>query len=151
MRLSSKARYGLSALICLACDYDSPEPTTVVSLSTKLGISKIYLEQVFTQIKKAQLVTATKGFNGGYRLAHAPRAISVYDILAALETALIEKTKDTVVQAQGQQASHLEATLQQSVYAPLDEAVQRVLGDISLEDLAERFRSGETDEPMYYL
>jgi DNA-binding IscR family transcriptional regulator len=56
MRISAKAKYGLSAMICLAQRYNTGEYITVISLSTRLKISKIYLEQVFSLLKRAKLV-----------------------------------------------------------------------------------------------
>ena len=57
----------------------------------KLGISKIYLEQVFSLLKRARLVNSIKGSQGGYQLSRAPRAITAYDILSAIELSLMEE------------------------------------------------------------
>ena len=47
MKISAKGRYGLAAMTYLARNYAAGTPITIVSISEKLGISKIYLEQVF--------------------------------------------------------------------------------------------------------
>ena len=47
MKISAKGRYGLAAMAYLARNFESGTPVTIISISEKLGISKIYLEQVF--------------------------------------------------------------------------------------------------------
>ena len=47
MKISAKGRYGLAAMTYLARNYEAGTPITIISISEKLGISKIYLEQVF--------------------------------------------------------------------------------------------------------
>lgn len=51
MKISAKGRYGLAAMTCLARNFASGSPITIISISEKLGISKIYLEQVFSPAK----------------------------------------------------------------------------------------------------
>ena len=65
MRISSKGRYGLAAMVCMAESYGSGACITIISLSERLGISKIYLEQVFSLLKRGGLVLAIKGVQGG--------------------------------------------------------------------------------------
>ena len=62
MKISAKGRYGLAAMTYLARNYASGAPITIISISEKLGISKIYLEQVFSLLKRANLVNSIKGF-----------------------------------------------------------------------------------------
>ena len=69
MKISAKGRYGLAAMTYLARNYAAGTPITIVSISEKLGISKIYLEQVFSLLKRARLVNSIKGSQGGYQLA----------------------------------------------------------------------------------
>ena len=77
MKISAKARYGLATMIKLAQLYSREENITVLRLAETLHISKIYLEQVFALLKRAQLVVSTKGAQGGYQLARAPETITV--------------------------------------------------------------------------
>ena len=55
MKISAKGRYGLAAMIVLARSYESSSPVTIISISEHLGISKIYLEQVFSLLKRSFL------------------------------------------------------------------------------------------------
>ena len=68
MRISAKGRYALAAAISMARQYGTGEHITAISISEKLGISKIYLEQVFSLLKRAGLVNTVKGAQGGYAL-----------------------------------------------------------------------------------
>ncbi|XOQ45037.1 MAG: HTH-type transcriptional regulator CymR [Clostridium sp.] len=148
MRISSKGRYGLAAMVCMAESYESDACITIVSLSKRLGISKIYLEQVFSLLKRGGLVLAIKGAQGGYKLAKPPQKISVYNILQALEQSLFEKTAESVAQ----KADHIEKAMQISVFSALDAAVEKVLQNITLMDLQlEAERQNQESSYMFYI
>ena len=95
MRLSAKGRYALAALTYMARLYNNGEYITVLTISEELGISKIYLEQVFSLLKKRNLFFLLKA-QGGYQLSRAPKQITVLDVLSAVEVSLFEQTQDTV-------------------------------------------------------
>ena len=90
MRISAKGRYALSAAICLARQYADNAYVSVISVSEKIGVSKIYLEQVFSLLKRGGVVTETKGTKGGYQLTRKPEKITAMDILSAIELPLFE-------------------------------------------------------------
>ena len=83
MKLSTKGRYGLRALIDLA-QYSEVEPVSISSISARQGISERYLEQLMALLKKAELVKSIRGAGGGYVLAREKKDISVGDVLRAL-------------------------------------------------------------------
>lgn len=84
MKLSTKGRYGLRALIDLAL-YSGEEAVSIQSIATRQQISDSYLEQLMGKMKKAGLVKSLRGAGGGYQLARPVDEISVGDILRALE------------------------------------------------------------------
>lgn len=84
MKLSTKGRYGLRAVIDLA-RYAKEEPVSLAAVAERQNISISYLEQLIAKLKKAGIVKSTRGAQGGYTLAKAPEKISVGDILRALE------------------------------------------------------------------
>lgn len=84
MKLSTKGRYGLRALLDLA-QYSQIEPVSISSIAAREGISERYLEQLMALLKKAGLVKSIRGAGGGYVLAKEAKDISVGDILRALE------------------------------------------------------------------
>ena len=84
MKLSTKGRYGLRSLVDLAV-HGEEAPVSIQSIAVRQNISERYLEQLMGAMKKANLVTSTRGAQGGYRLARPAREISVGDVLRALE------------------------------------------------------------------
>ena len=93
MKISTKGRYALASAIHIAQFYGSNEAITLISISESLGISKIYLEQVFALLKRGGIVISVKGAQGGYQLAKSPQQITAYDILSATEASLFEKNR----------------------------------------------------------
>ena len=87
MKLSTKGRYGLRALIDLAL-YSENEAASIASISARQQISESYLEQLIAKLRKAGLVVSVRGAGGGYRLAKPASEISVGDILRGLEGSL---------------------------------------------------------------
>lgn len=148
MRISSKGRYGLAAMISMAQNYASNECITIVSISEKLGISKIYLEQVFSLLKRAELVIAAKGAQGGYKLARHPQTINAYEILRALEQSLFEKTEESVAK----QADDIEQAMQKTVFSVVDDSIAQALEKVTLDDLvSEVEKHKQSDGFMFYI
>lgn len=87
MKLSTKGRYGLRAIIDLA-RYSEEEPVPISSIAARQGISERYLEQLVALMKKAGLVKSIRGASGGYVLAKKAGEISVGDVLRSLEGSL---------------------------------------------------------------
>lgn len=148
MKISVKARYGLGALVSMAMDFAPDEYVTVASLSETLNLSKIYLEQVFSLLKRGGLVTSTKGPQGGYQFAKAPGDITAYDILSAIELPLFEPTEQTVAEAR----EPIEKAMQETVFTPLDRVILESLKGITLETICdEAMKHDDHTSYMYYL
>jgi Rrf2 family protein len=84
MKLSTKGRYGLRAVLDLAINGEK-EAVALSSVADRQDISISYLEQLIAKLKKAGIVNSIRGAQGGYMLAKKPDEISVGDILRALE------------------------------------------------------------------
>ncbi|MCD8021477.1 MAG: Rrf2 family transcriptional regulator [Lachnospiraceae bacterium] len=84
MRLSTKGRYGLRAMVDLALNSET-EAVSISSISERQEISESYLEQLIAKLRRAELVVSTRGVQGGYRLARPADEITVGDVLRALE------------------------------------------------------------------
>ena len=67
MKLSAKGRYAIKALVNIATN-DSKTPKTLLEISKYQGISLSYLEQLFSLLRKHDLVSGVRGPGGGYRL-----------------------------------------------------------------------------------
>lgn len=84
MKLSTKGRYGVKAMVDLALHYGD-EPVSIKSISERQGISEYYLEQLFSPLRKAKLINSIRGAQGGYVLSRAPQDITVSEIMEVLE------------------------------------------------------------------
>jgi len=84
MRLSTKGRYGVTAMMDLAI-HDNAGPVTLADISQCQGISLSYLEQLFSKLRKHGLVDGVRGPGGGYKLARSPESITVAEIIAAVD------------------------------------------------------------------
>lgn len=138
MKISSKARYGLASMIYIAKNTSQDECITIINIANSLDISKIYLEQVFSLLKRANLVTSIKGAQGGYQLARSIDSITAKDIISAIELSLFDKTDSTVLKS----AIDIEKSMELLVWNKLDEDVSKRLCSITLRDLvdeAEKF------------
>ncbi|MDR3242506.1 MAG: Rrf2 family transcriptional regulator [Clostridiales Family XIII bacterium] len=133
MRISVKGRYALAAVTVIAQNFQSNANVTVNSISETLGISKIYLEQVFAQLKREKLLLSIKGPNGGYQLSRPPQKITAWEVLAALETSLMLNTENTV----SEDAPEIETAMQLLVFKPLNTAVAECLKNVTVRDLAD--------------
>jgi len=148
MRISGKGRYALAAVISMAQQYHSGENITVISISGKLGISKIYLEQAFSLLKRGGLVTSVKGAQGGYQLTRMPNQMTVLDVLSAVDSALFEKAEETVLE----KAPDIEAAMRLSAFDVLDRSVTDTLRKITLSDLISEAERQKADSAlMFYI
>ena len=148
MRISAKGRYALAAMIHLAARYDNGENVTVIGISERLGTSKIYLEQIFSLLKRGGLLNSVKGAQGGYRLARVPRQITAADILSAVEISLFEATKDTV----SDNAPEIDAAIRATVFDVLDKKISDTLESITLESLVSASEEhADDDKMMFYI
>lgn len=148
MKISAKGRYGLAALTFIAQNRQTGEPITIISIAEKLGISKIYLEQVFSLLKRAGLVISIKGAQGGYQLSAPPDKINIFSILSAIELALVETAESTVPE----KAPAIERALFLKVFSVIDETLQNTLTQTTLADIVTEAENHKTqDDFMYFI
>lgn len=141
MKLSARTRYGIAALTYMFMSEDSVTP--LITIADHLNVSKIYLEQVFSNLKQAELVDAIKGPSGGYYVKQ--QDMNMYDILQALEPALFEKTPPST------DDSLINAALCSHLYTPIDETLKCKLNSIKIKEIAERIKDESGEQPMYYI
>jgi Rrf2 family iron-sulfur cluster assembly transcriptional regulator len=87
MRLTTKGRFAVTAMTDLAMR-QSRGPVTLAAISERQHISLSYLEQLLGNLRRARLVSSVRGPGGGYNLAKAAPAISVADIVVAVDEPL---------------------------------------------------------------
>ena len=138
MKITTKGRYGLRALIDLA-QYSEVEPVSINSIATRQGISERHLEQLMTLLKKAGLIKSIRGAGGGYVLAKDTSDISVGDVLRALEGSLepVECTAfhdDNICEAAG-------GCVTKYVWQRINESINRTVDEINLKQLVEESKT----------
>ena len=139
MKLSTKGRYGLRALIDLA-QYSEEEAVSISSISQRQNISESYLEQLMAKLRKAGLVMSIRGAQGGYRLAKPAESISVGDVLRALEGNL-EAVECSALKDQGCEGSDLCVT--KYVWQRINESIARTVDEMMLDQLVEESRKAQ--------
>ncbi|MEE1085898.1 MAG: Rrf2 family transcriptional regulator [Schaedlerella sp.] len=134
MKLSTKGRYGLRAMVDLAA-YSENEPVSITSISDRQGISERYLEQLMAMLKKGGLIKSIRGAGGGYVLAKASADISVGDILRALEGSL-EPVECSAFQSQDGCKS-ADSCVTKYVWQRINESINRTADEIKLKHLVD--------------
>mgnify|MGYP003573422949 CR=1 FL=1 len=84
MKLSSRTRYGMRAMLELALEFGN-KPLQIKTISDREDISNKYLEQLIAMLKSTGLVRSIRGPRGGYMLAKPPSEIQIKDIFYTLE------------------------------------------------------------------
>ncbi len=84
MRLTTKGRYAVTAMLDLSINYEKG-PITLADISKRQGISLSYLEQLFSKLRKNGLVDSARGPGGGYRLSREAGEIAVGEIITAVD------------------------------------------------------------------
>jgi Rrf2 family iron-sulfur cluster assembly transcriptional regulator len=84
MRLTTKGRYAVTAVLDLALHQDTG-PVSLAAISERQCISLSYLEQLFAKLRRNNIVSSTRGPGGGYKLANSVDEVSVSDIILAVD------------------------------------------------------------------
>ena len=134
MKLSTKGRYGLRALIDLA-QYSENEPVSITSISDRQGISERYLEQLMSMLKKAGLIKSIRGAGGGYILAKDMAEISVGDVLRALEGSLEPVDCSGLHPDEGCQSA--DSCVTKYVWQKINDSINATVDGIKLDQLVE--------------
>lgn len=131
MRLSTRGRFAITAMIDLALR-QSNTPVPLQDLALRHRISMSYLEQMFAKLRQFGLVESTRGPGGGYTLARTAEAITVADIIGAIEDGSDARPKDVQRETS---ASAQEMT--QDLWDALQSTVVAYLKTVTLHSLAQ--------------
>lgn len=148
MKLSTKGRYGLRAMIDLA-RYSEEEPVSISSIAARQGISERYLEQLVGLLKKAGLVSSIRGASGGYVLTRESGEISVGDVLRALEGSLEPVKCAAFYSEEGCTAS--DGCVTKYVWQKINDSINETVDKMMLDELVRESRimnpEGELENP----
>ncbi len=137
MRLSTRGRYGLRAMLDMAMD-QSDGPITLNSISERQGVSIGYLEQLMVPLKKEGLIRSVRGAQGGYLLARDPEDITVGDIIRALEGPIAPVA--CVSEDYPEECDRAEGCVTRLVWAKVRDSIVEVLDSLTLYALVEEAR-----------
>ena len=84
MKLNSRSRYAVMALADIA-SFNKQNPVSLRDISLRQNISLVYLEQIFSKLKKNNIVKSIRGTNGGYVLTKNPEQIKLSNIFSAVD------------------------------------------------------------------
>ena len=130
MKLSTKGRYGLKAMFELSLNH-SKGPVSIKNIAAKQNIPEQYLEQIFSKLKKANLIKSVRGAQGGYLLGKDAKDISVGDILVVLEgpVSLSECVLDEDI------CENSGTCVTKIVWEKLKKGIEDVINSITLQDM----------------
>ncbi len=149
MKLSTKSEYGVRALLQLACNYNYGL-VSLREVSDREDISYQYLEQIFLDLRRYNLVKSIRGAKGGYVLARPPDEITVGDIVKAVEgpIAPVSCVENHDLLESGDR--HTSSCDRFSICAPrevwleLRDRISEVLDEFTLQDLVKNEKKPET-------
>lgn len=149
MKLSTKGRYGLKAMLDLAI-HNSAGQVVLKSIAERQGISENYLEQLFASLKKQKLVKSIRGSQGGYTLGDSPENITVGAILRALEGSLAPV--DCVDENQHMECSQYVCCVTRGIWLKIRDSINEVVDSITLQDLLDDYQKTVVkEEAMYFI
>lgn len=132
MRLTTKGRYAVTAMLDLALNQHLG-PISLSDISQRQDISLSYLEQLFSKLRRRELVTSVRGPGGGYRLGRPGADISVAEVVDAVSESL------DATRCQGKTGCQQgEVCLTHHLWQDLSAQIHDFLNDISLADLVAR-------------
>jgi len=134
MRLTTKGRYAVTAMLDLAV-HATEGPITLADISQRQGISLSYLEQLFSKLRKRELVASARGPGGGYRLSRDANQIHVAEVIAA-----VDETVDATRCAGQGNCQNGEECLTHQLWTDLSAQLYDFLDGISLGQLVENRR-----------
>ena len=133
MNLSTKGRYGVKAALHLALNYNN-EHISIKSIAEKINVSEYYLEQLFSQLRRAGIVRSIRGAHGGYTLSRPPNEVTVYDIIEVLEGSIeiSDCIEDTTCNNSDSCATRL-------LWIRFKESIDGVLKSTTLQDMVDDY------------
>jgi len=138
MKLSTKSRYGLRAILEITKKTSSGHSAKRKEISESQTISESYLENILLILKNSHLIKATRGKNGGYILARPASTITLKDIITALEgpLSLVECIDTPSI------CEKTTACISRTIWKELTDSWYGILEGITLQGLIDREASG---------
>lgn len=138
MKLSTKGRYGVKAMVELAINYGGA-PLSIKTISSRQNISEYYLEQLFSPLRKAGLITSIRGAQGGYVLSREPKDITVADIMFVLEGPI--EVADCI---DGTACDNIDCCATRLLWEKIKNSIDSVMHSVNLQDIVNDYEKMKT-------
>ncbi len=135
MRIPMKVDYGVRALVELAMHYGERQVQTS-EIASKQGIPESYLVQLMTTLNRCGLVQSRRGPHGGHSLAADPSTINLHVVMTTLDG----NTSALDCLSYASDCIFADSCAQQEIWKSVEDAIENVLTNITLEHLAQRQR-----------
>jgi Rrf2 family iron-sulfur cluster assembly transcriptional regulator len=132
VRLTTKGRYAVTAMLDLALHHGQG-PITLADIAQRQGISLSYLEQLFSRLRKRELVSSVRGPGGGYTLGRDAAEICVAEVISA-----VDESVDTTRCGGAHNCHNNQRCLTHDLWQDLSRRIHTYLSQISLHDLMQR-------------
>ncbi len=132
MKLTTKGRYAVTAMLDLALHTDSG-PITLADVAKRQDISLSYLEQLFARLRRRELVSSVRGPGGGYLLSRSAKEISIAEVITA-----VDESVDTTRCHGAHNCQDNQQCLTHDLWHDLSDRIYEYLNQISLHDLVMR-------------
>lgn len=146
MKLSTKGRYGLRAMLDMAMD-EGNEPIATRTIAERQGISERYLEQIMIPLKQNGLIKSVRGSQGGYILGRNPKDISVGDVVRVLEGPIAPV--ECVSEVNPDECQRADYCVTRIIWSRVRDAITEVLDSYSLADLVKESEKLGKAETIY--
>ena len=147
MKLSTRGRYGLRAMIDMALN-EGKDPVATHTIAEREGISERYLEQLMVPLKRAGLVKSIRGSQGGYVLAGNPREITAGDVIRVLEGPIAPV--DCVSESNPESCNRADYCVTRLLWAEIRDSIARILDSYTLADLAAQSQKLSSNDNFIY-
>ena len=137
MRITTRGRYALRAVLALAKLQKNGEPVSINMLSERENISSVFLEQIFFKLRKAGLVSSTRGPGGGFRFAKNLDKLTVKQILDAAG----EDLELTFCDKHVEDCERLGECMSHKVWQDVTNLVNKYFSEITLASILEKYGS----------
>jgi len=141
MKISTKGRYGLRAMLDIAMHAHNGLPVFLSDIAKRQDISPKYLEQIFATLHGAGLINTVRGRKGGYLLSRSPDKIRLKEIITVLEgpCALVDCVANQATCARAEKCAA------RDIWSLLSNKVDELLSGFTLADLV-RMQNQKTED-----
>jgi len=148
VKVSTRGDYASRALLSLALHTDAEGPTSVRDIAERTGLPQPYLEQILLALKGAGLVRSKRGVGGGYVLARLPEAITLGEIVSAVDGPIV--AGDFGRPHENGACEHEGQCILLAVWANVGEHMREHLDSFTLADMVRRSLDTATPTPALH-